>query len=80
MVHYFDDFAMNAISYRPRWIEVTKGANTHRVRDNEGMKVFQRQGWKPALVGYVRLYGGQVDTGKECTMPFDEFEAVRPRG
>jgi hypothetical protein len=79
MVRYFDDFALNAINYRPRWIEVTKGANTHRVRDNEGMKVFQRQGWTATLVGYVRLYGGLEDTGTEHTMAFDEYIRVTGR-
>jgi hypothetical protein len=73
MNRYFEDFALNAITYRPRWIEVTKGANTHRVRDDEGMRVFTRQGWTPTLVGYVRLYDGKVDTGFECTIDFTGY-------
>ena len=72
MVHYFDDFRLGEISYRPQWVEFKKGPNTHRVRDNEGFKVFTRQGWTPGTMGYVRLYGGQVDTGKELTMQFEE--------
>ena len=80
MVHFFKDFAMNTIKYRPRWVEVTKGANVHKVRDDEGLKIFRRQGWTPTKVCYVRLYGGHVDTGAEYTLSFAEFEAVHLLG
>lgn len=73
MVCYFDDFALGTINYRPRWVELTKDKHVHRARDNEGVKVFTRQGWTPVKVGYVRLYGGQVDTGTEHTMAWEEY-------
>jgi hypothetical protein len=80
MKRYFEDFAINAIMYRPCYIELVKGGNTYRARDAEALLVFQRQGWVPIMVVYVRLFGGHVDTGKEYALPFSEFEAVRLNG
>lgn len=78
MYNYFRDFPIGVIQYRAKWIDVQKGTNVARLWDDEAMNVFFRLGWTPVTVGYVRLFGGQVDTGLEATMSFAEYDDTRP--
>lgn len=75
----FDDFAFRSdITYRVQWIEFTQGSHVHRVRDNEGYRVFRRQGWRPRTVGASRLFDGVVDSAIVAEIPFAEFQLRRP--
>ena len=63
-VHYFEDFKGD-VTFRPRWVELTKDKAVRRVEDNEATHSLMNEGWLPTLLGYIRL-----DNGVECAMPF----------
>ena len=64
MAHYFEDFKGD-VTFRPRWVELTKGKKSVRTENNEATCNLMNEGWLPTLLGYIRL-----DNGVECAMPF----------
>jgi len=77
MRHYFGDFVMGSISYRPLWFELFRGKDYVKVKDDEAVNVFSELGWKPCRVGYARLFNGHIDVGKERAMTYAEFRRLQ---